>query len=74
MHGRGIQCRIDKISVTVVEKIVDQASARCADDLCIGKFLEELSAYACSLGKCNDPGSGSQEYLQSALNSILFGE
>ena len=36
--------------------------------------LEELSAYACSLGKCADPGSGKQEYLQSAVNSIMFGE
>ena len=36
--------------------------------------LEELSAYACSLGKCADPGSGKQEYLQSAINGIMFGE
>ena len=36
--------------------------------------LEELSDYACSLGKCTDPGSGKQEYLQSTINGILFGE
>ena len=36
--------------------------------------LEELSAYACSLGKCADPGSGKQEYIQSAINGIMFGE
>ena len=36
--------------------------------------LAELSDYACSLGKCTDPGSGKQEYLQSTINSILFGE
>ncbi|MBQ2842471.1 MAG: xylose isomerase [Clostridia bacterium] len=36
--------------------------------------LEELSAYACSLGKCADPGSGKQEYLQSVINGIMFGE
>ncbi len=36
--------------------------------------LEELAAHAAELGKCNNPGSGRQEMLQSVVNSILFGE
>ena len=36
--------------------------------------LAELSDYACSLGKCADPGSGKQEYIQSVINGIFFGE
>lgn len=35
--------------------------------------LEELSAHACSLGKCPEPKSGSQEYLEAVMNNILFG-
>jgi len=34
--------------------------------------LEELSAYAESLGKPDVPASGRQEYLNSIMNSILF--
>ncbi len=36
--------------------------------------LEELSAHALSLGKCEGASSGRQEMLQSVVNSILFGE
>ncbi len=36
--------------------------------------LEELFAYAEGLGKPDMPGSGRQEYLQSIVNGILYGE
>ena len=36
--------------------------------------LEELASYAENLGAPKMPGSGRQEYLQSALNQKLFGE
>ena len=36
--------------------------------------LKELSDYAEKMGAPKMPGSGRQEYLQSALNQILFGE
>ena len=36
--------------------------------------LEELASYAENLGAPKMPGSGRQEYLQSALNQTLFGE
>ncbi|NLX65132.1 MAG: xylose isomerase [Clostridiaceae bacterium] len=35
--------------------------------------LEELAEYAAKLGKPALPGSGKQEYLESIVNSILFG-
>ena len=35
--------------------------------------LEELSDYACRLGKPQLPGSGRQEYLESIINSLMFG-
>ena len=35
--------------------------------------LEELAAYAESLGAPEMPGSGKQEYLESIVNTILFG-
>lgn len=35
--------------------------------------LEELSDYAVKMGAPSLPGSGRQEYLQSVVNSILFG-
>ena len=35
--------------------------------------LEELAAYAEEMGTPELPGSGSQEYLESVVNSILFG-
>jgi len=35
--------------------------------------LEELSAYACEMGAPKMPGSGRQEYLESVVNSVLFG-
>jgi len=35
--------------------------------------LEELAEYAEKLGKPEDPGSGRIEYLESIVNSILFG-
>ena len=36
--------------------------------------LEELFAYAEGLGKPDMPGSGRQEYLQSIVNGILYGD
>ena len=36
--------------------------------------LKELSDYAEKMGAPKMPGSGRQEYLQSALNQTLFGE
>lgn len=36
--------------------------------------LQELSDYAGSLGAPELPSSGSQEYLQSVVNSVVFGE
>lgn len=38
-----------------------------------GTSLEELAAYAERLGAPELPGSGKQEYLESVLNSVLFG-
>ncbi len=35
--------------------------------------LEELSDYACEMGKPANPGSGKQEYLESVINNIMFG-
>ena len=35
--------------------------------------LEELAAYADELGKPELPGSGRQEYLESIVNSLMFG-
>ena len=35
--------------------------------------LEELSDYALNLKKPQSPSSGRQEYLQSIVNDILFG-
>ena len=35
--------------------------------------LEELSDYACKMGKPANPGSGKQEYLESVINNIMFG-
>lgn len=35
--------------------------------------LEELSDYACTMGKPANPGSGKQEYLESVINNIMFG-
>lgn len=35
--------------------------------------LTELAEYASQLGKPEQPGSGRQEYLESVVNSILFG-
>ncbi len=35
--------------------------------------LEELSDYACAMGKPENPGSGKQEYLESIINNIMFG-
>ena len=35
--------------------------------------LQELSEHACRLGQCEMPPSGNQEYLESVLNSVLFG-
>ena len=35
--------------------------------------LEELAAYAENMGKPELPGSGRQEYLESVVNNILFG-
>ena len=35
--------------------------------------LEELAAYAETLGSTNEPKSGRQEYLNSIINAILFG-
>ena len=35
--------------------------------------LEELSDYACEMGKPSNPGSGKQEYLESVINNIMFG-
>ena len=35
--------------------------------------LEELSDYACTMKKAELPGSGRQEYLESIVNSVLFG-
>ncbi len=35
--------------------------------------LQELSEHACRLGQCEMPSSGNQEYLESVLNSVLFG-
>lgn len=34
--------------------------------------LEELSAYACEMGKPELPGSGRQEYLEGVVNNVLF--
>ena len=36
--------------------------------------LEELFEYAEKLGKPNMPGSGRQEYLQSIVNGVLYGD
>ncbi len=35
--------------------------------------LEELAAYAEKLGSTKEPKSGRQEYLNSIINSVLFG-
>ena len=35
--------------------------------------LEELAAYAAEMGAPANPGSGRQEYLESVVNSVLFG-
>lgn len=35
--------------------------------------LKELSAYAEKLGKLESPSSGRQEYLESVVNQVLFG-
>ena len=35
--------------------------------------LEELAAYAEQMGAPALPGSGKQEYLESVVNSVLFG-
>ena len=35
--------------------------------------LEELAAYAENMGAPALPGSGRQEYLESVVNSVLFG-
>ena len=35
--------------------------------------LEEIAQYALDMGKCDLPGSGKQESLQTIINSILFG-
>ena len=35
--------------------------------------LEELAAYADEMGAPQLPGSGRQEYLESVVNSVLFG-
>ena len=35
--------------------------------------LEELSDYACAMGKPANLGSGKQEYLESVINNIMFG-
>ena len=35
--------------------------------------LEELAEYAAELKDVKMPGSGSQEYLESIMNSIMFG-
>ena len=36
--------------------------------------LESLAENAENLGACTDPGSGRQEYLESVVNQIFFGE
>ena len=36
--------------------------------------LESLAANAETLGACTDPGSGRQEYLESVVNQVFFGE
>ena len=36
--------------------------------------LESLAENAAKLGSCTDPGSGRQEYLESVVNQIFFGE
>ena len=36
--------------------------------------LESLAENAENLGACEDPGSGRQEYLESVVNQVFFGE
>jgi xylose isomerase len=62
--------RIDKF---VAERYASYQQGIGAKILSGKATLTELAEYAAKLGKPEMPGSGRQEYLESVVNSILFG-
>ena len=57
-----------------VEKKYSSFNGELGQKIRAGKTtLAELAARAEELGKCSDPESGRQEYLEGVVNRVLFG-